>query len=138
MTTSIKPEAVKTGDEVKVTFKDNLSHFVSGKVIAVATYDVAKSMNTDLAARHSSIQALVAKQGAILRAVTEETFLIIDTGDARPTVVAFDWIPANGLELIERGATFRIKILNSSRSEADKALAILRQNGLACQLDVLY
>lgn len=136
MTTVIRADEAKMGDEVKITLRDNLKHFIVGRVIAIAKYDIAKSMNTDLAARHASIQSLAASTGDILPAVTEETFLILDVGDVRPTVAAYDWIFS--IELVEKGATFKIKLLNSSRAEADKAVAILRQNNIACQLDIVY
>ena len=136
MTTVIRADEAKMGDEVKITLRDNLKHFIVGRVIAIAKYDIAKSMNTDLAARHASIQSLSASTGDTLPAVTEETFLILDVGDVRPTVAAYDWIFS--IELVEKGATFKIKLLNSSRAEADKAVAILRQNNIACQLDIVY
>ena len=135
---TITASAVKTGDNVRVTLIDNLQHTVNGAVIAIATYDVAKSMQTDLAARHAAIQAYVSglPYGEPLPEVTEEQFLIINTGSIRPTVVAFDWIEQ--IELVERGATYRIKLLNSSKADADKAVAILRANNISCQIDVMY
>lgn len=135
---TVTASSVKTGDNVRVTLIDNLQHTVNGSVIAIATYDVAKSMQTDLAARHAAIQAYVSglPYGDPLPEVTEEKFLIINTGSVRPTVVAFDWIEQ--IELVERGATYRIKLLNSSKADADKAVAILRANNISCQIDVLY
>ena len=135
---TVTASSVKTGDNVRVTLIDNLQHTVNGSVIAIATYDVEKSMQTDLAARHAGIQAYVSglPYGEPLPEVTEEKFLIINTGSVRPTVVAFDWIEQ--IELVERGATYRIKLLNSSKADADKAVAILRANNISCQIDVLY
>ena len=135
---TVTASSVKTGDNVRVTLIDNLQHTVNGSVIAIATYDVAKSMQTDLAARHAAIQTYVSglPYGEPLPEVTEEKFLIINTGSVRPTVVAFDWIEQ--IELVERGATYRIKLLNSSKADADKAVAILRANNISCQIDVLY
>lgn len=135
---SITPSTAKTGDNVRVTLIDNLQHTVNGTVIAIATYDVAKSMHTDLASRHAAIQSYISglANNEPLPEVTEEKFLIINTGSVRPTVIAFDWIEQ--IELIERGATYRIKLLNSTKSDADKAVAILRANNISCQIDVLY
>ena len=134
---SIKPATAKTGDNVRITLLDNLQHTTNGIVMAIATYDVAKSMQADLPARHSAIQAYqVGIGGRVLPEVTEEKFLILNTGSVRPTVVAFDWIER--IELVERGATYRIKLLNSTKADADTAIAILRANNIACQLDITY
>lgn len=134
---SITAATAKTGDNVRVTLIDNLQHTVNGSVIAIATYDVAKSMQTDLSARHAAIQAYEVSLGnEPLPEITEEKFLIINTGSVRPTVVAFDWIEQ--IELIERGATYRVKLFNSSKADADAAIAILRANNIACQLDITY
>ena len=134
---TITPATAKTGDNVRVTLVDNLQHTVNGTVIAIATYDVAKSMQTDLPARHAAIQAYkVSLNGTTLPEITEEQFLILDTGSVRPTVVAYDWIEQ--IELVERGATYRIKLLNTTKADADAAVAILRANNIACQLDITY
>lgn len=136
---SILASAVKTGDNIKVTLLDNLAHVINGSVIALATYDVAKSMQSDLPARHAAIQAYEVSLGHNpLPEITEEKFFILNTGGIRPTVIAFDWIAEGGLELVERGATYKIKLLNTSKADADAAIAILRANNIACQLDVLY
>lgn len=136
-TSIVSPKDVTTGSTVQVTIADAPQQVVTGTVIAVATYDVAKSMNTDLPAKHAAIQALSVNSGAnVLPEIQDETFFILNTGGTRPVVVAFDWILK--LELVEKGANYRIKLLNCSKADADKAIAILRANNLACQLDVLY
>ena len=133
----ITAATAKTGDNVRITLLDNLQHTINGTVIAVATYDVAKSMQTDLPSRHAAIQSYqVSLNGNPLPEITEEKFLILNTGGIRPTVVAYDWIEQ--IELIERGATYRIKLFNSTKADADAAVAILRANNIACQLDVTY
>ena len=136
-TSIVSPKDVTTGSTVQVTIADAPQQVVTGTVIAVATYDVAKSMNADLPSKHAAIQAISVNNGAnVLPEVDDETFFILDTGGTRPVVVAFDWILK--LELVEKGANYRIKLLNCSKADADKAIAILRANNMACQLDVLY
>ena len=133
----ITPDLAKTNSNVSITLIDNPSHAINGTVIAVATYDVAKAMQTDLAAKHAAIQSFCVETGKEpLPEVTAEQFLILDIGGIRPTVVAFDWIMQ--IEVIERGATYKIKLLNTTKEKADEAIAILRAKNIACQLDVIY
>ena len=133
----ITPELATTNSNVSMTLIDNPSHAINGTVIAIATYDVAKAMQTDLAAKHAAIQSFCIETGKNpLPEVTAEQFLILDTGGIRPTVVAFDWIVQ--IEMIERGATYKIKLLNATKEKADEAIAILRAKNIACQLDVVY
>lgn len=136
-TSIVSPKDVTTGSTIRATIADAPQQSITGTVIAVATYDVAKSINTDLPARHAAIQSLAVNSGAeVMPEITDETFFIVNSGGTRPVVIAFDWIIK--LELVEKGATYRIKLLNCSKADADKALAILRANNMACQLDVLY
>ena len=133
----ITPELAKTGNNVTLTLIDNPYHAINGTVTAIATYDVAKAMQTDLAAKHAAIQSYCVETGKDpLPEVTAEQFLILDVGGIRPTVVAFDWIVQ--IELVERGATYKIKLLNTSKEKADEAIALLRAKNIACQLDVVY
>ena len=133
----ITPDLAKTNSNVSITLIDNPSHAINGTVTAIATYDVAKAMQTDLAAKHAAIQSYCVETGKEpLPEVTAEQFLILDTGGIRPTVVAFDWIVQ--IEMIERGATYKIKLLNTTKEKADEAIAILRAKNIACQLDVVY
>ena len=139
MSSSVAPGAVKIGDYIKLSILDDTSVVYSGKVLAIAKYPVARSMGSDIAARHEEVRsAITATGGTALDDITDQDFIILDTGESLPTVIAFQWIQGNSVEIIELGSTYMIKLLNCSKDLAEEAVAILRSNGISCKLNVLY
>ncbi len=136
---TIPLSSIKTGDSIKLTVLDDTTQFIIGVVQAVATYDVAKSMQTDLAARHASMQAKAQNpetgNGVILKDITDDTFFILDAGGTRPTVIAFSWI--KDIAYVEKGSTYLVKLINCTKKQAEQGIAILRANGIACTLDTI-
>ena len=140
MGSKVTPAAVKVGDYVQFSILDDASITYSGKVVGVASYAVAKSMGTDLAARHEDIRAAATSKGITedLDSIVDQQFIIVDIGDVRPLVVAYGWIQDGVVEIIELGSTYTIKLLNCSKDKAQEALNLLRANGISCKLNVLY
>ena len=139
MASSVAPSEVRVGDNVKVVVLDDTSIAYTGKVIGIASYPAAKSMGSDIAARHEQVKsAITATGGGTIADILDQKFLILDTGSTMPTVIAFDWIQDNEVELIEMGATYTIKLLNSSKEKAEEAVAILRANSISCKLNTTY
>ena len=139
MASSVTPAAVKVGDYVKFVILGEASVAYSGKVVGVASYDVAKSMGSDLAAKHEEVRAAAtAARKADLVSIIDQQFLIVDIGDVRPLVVAFEWIDNGQVEIIELGATYTIKLLNCSKEKAQEAVNLLRANSISCKLNILY
>ena len=139
MASIVTPNEIKIGDWVKLTILDDLSITYSGKVIGVANYPVAKSMGSDLVARHEQVRSSLANLGQTnLEDIVDQKFLIIDTDDVAPKVVAFGWIKDNAVELIAPGSTYTITLLNCSQPKAEEALRILRANQISCKLNTIY
>jgi len=139
MAASTAPSSVKVGDHIKFSIADDSVNVYTGTVVGVASFQVAKSMGTDLAARHEQVRAaLTAQDKSDISSVVDQQFLIVDIGDIRPLVIAFEWITGGAVEVIELGATYTIKLVNTSKEKAQEALNILRANGISCKLNVLY
>ena len=135
----VTPSEIKIGDIVKITVLDDESITYSGKVLGISTYMVAKSMGSDLAARHEQVRSKLVGLGIMsLADIVNQKFLIIDTVEPLPLVVAFEWIKDNAVELIELGATYTIKLINCSKDKAEEAVRILRANNVSCKLNVIH
>ena len=130
--TSITFGEVKTGQKVKLTERDNTSNAIIGVVQAIANYNVAKAMQTDIASKHAAMQATA---NGTLTDIIYDTFLILDIGGIRPIVVAKSWIVDGTLQLIEKGSTYRIKLIGT-KEQAEQAIAILRASNIVCSLEV--
>jgi hypothetical protein len=124
---------VKVGDNISLSTKDSVAIAIEGMVIAKATYEVAKSMNTDLAAKHAAMQAALGGTGNF-KDITDNLFLIIDTGGTRPKVVAEDWIYGSIIQT-DSVSSHRIKLLNCDKQRTQEAINILRANNFSCVLD---
>ena len=129
---------LKPGDKVRF-FVFDTNNVITGTVQAIANYTVAKAMQTDIAARHASMQAANISNKSISEInIIDDTFLILDVGETRPTVIARSWINTEvGIELVDNCADYRIILKNCTKSDAIKALHILRANSIACSFDVL-
>ena len=139
MSSSKAPSAVKVGDYVKLTMLDDRSVSYSGKVIAVSNFSVARSLGTDIVAKHAQIKSSITTvSGDPIDDVTDQMFLVLETDDTMPLVVAYQWIAGNSVEVIELGSTYTIKLLNASKELAEEAVAILRSNGISCKLNIVY
>ena len=139
MSSSKAPSSVKVGDYVKLTLLDDRSVSYSGKVIAVSNFSVARSLGSDIVARHEQIKSSITTvSGDSIDDVTDQMFLVIQTDDTMPLVVAYQWIAGNSVEVIELGSTYNIKLLNASKELAEEAVSVLRSNGISCKLNVVY
>ncbi len=119
--------------KLKVHSRTNDETYI-GTVTGQANYDVAMSMGSDLAARHEEIRdILLSASGKTLQDLSTEKFLILDIGELRPLVVAYDWIDGQ-VEVIEKGQTVVIELIDATMSDANLALSVLRQHGLACRI----
>jgi len=130
-------KTVQTGDRISFYVYDS-SVEITGTVQAVANYAIARSMNTDLAAKHAKIQSIIAATGEVPNEVTDETFFILDTGGTRPTVVAMSWIVNGVVEHVVQGSNYTIKLINCTKAKAELALDILRRANIACSLSIQY
>jgi len=139
MPSTIQPNEAKVGDFIKFTVLDDATITYSGTVIGIANYSVAKSLGSDIAARHENVRAALTASGSSdIANVIDQNFLVVDVGSTMPQVIAFEWISDNKVELIELGSTYTIKLLNCSKEKAEEAVAILRANGIGCKLNILY
>jgi len=119
--------------KIKVHSRTNDETYI-GTITGLANYDVAMSMGSDLAARHEEIRDIIlSTTGDDLQDLSTEKFLILDIGELRPLVVAYDWIDGQ-IEVIEKGQTIAIELIDATMSDANLALSVLRQHGLACRI----
>ena len=119
--------------KIKVHSRTNDETYI-GTITGLANYDVAMSMGSDLAARHEEIRDIIlSTSGKTLQDLSTEKFLILDIGELRPLVVAYDWLDGQ-IEVIEKGQTIVIELIDASMSDANLALSVLRQHGLACRI----
>jgi hypothetical protein len=119
--------------KIKVHSRTNDETYI-GTITGLANYDVAMSMGSDLAARHEEIRDIIlSTTGDDLQDLSTEKFLILDIGELRPLVVAYDWIDGQ-IEVIEKGQTIVIELIDATMSDANLALSVLRQHGLACRI----
>ena len=119
--------------KIKVHSRTNDETYI-GTITGLANYDVAMSMGSDLAARHEEIRDIIlSTSGKTLQDLSTEKFLILDIGELRPLVVAYDWIDGQ-VEVIEKGQTVVIELIDATMSDANLALSVLRQHGLACRI----
>ena len=106
----------------------------AGVVIGIADYSTAMSVGSDLAARHEEVRSvLLSVNGKTLPDISTEKFLVVDIGELRPLVVAYDWIDGQ-LEVVEKGQTIVIELIDATAADAALAMSVLRQHGLACNL----
>ena len=128
---------MKPGDRVKFFVNDSFN-VITGKVLAIANYDVAKAMQVDIAARHASIQAAdIENNRAKTTNVIDDVFVILDVGETRPTVIEKSWISDKGIYLVDKCSDYKIVLKNCTKKEAIEALNLLRINNIACSFDVL-
>ena len=119
--------------KIKVHSRTNDETYI-GTITGLANYDVAMSMGSDLAARQEEVRdILLSSSGTTLPDLSTEKFLILDTGELRPLVVAYDWLDGQ-IEVIEKGKIIVIELIDASMSDASLAVSVLRQHGLACRI----
>ena len=126
---------VKLGNRVKLHILSSSSTpAITGKVLGIGDFSVAKSMGTDIASQHEEIRKIrISLEGTTLPDITDEKFLILDVQEDRPKVVAFDWI-AGDIELIDKGGTYLVELRDSTAEAAQFAVNLLRSNGISCNL----
>ena len=130
-------EEVKIGDYISLSTKDSVAVAIEGTVLAKAKYEVAKSMNIDIASKHAAVQAAAQAADptkATFNDITDNLFLIIDTGGTRPRVIAEDWIYGS-ISKIDSASSHRIKLLSCNKKTAQDAINLLRSHNFACTLD---
>jgi hypothetical protein len=135
---SVSFKELKPGDKIKFFVLDT-NNVITGTVQAIANYSVAKSMQTDIASRHASMQAVRITNNTISEInIIDETFIILDVGETRPSVIAQSWINyEEGIHRLDKCADYKIVLKNCTKSEAAKALNILRANSIPCSFDPL-
>ena len=129
---------VRPGDKIKFFVLDT-NNVITGTVQAVANYSVAKAMQTDIASRHASMQAANIKNDMIGEInIVDDLFIILDVGETRPSVIARSWINTSiGIQRIDQCADYKIVLKNCTKSDAVKALHMLRANNIPCSFDPL-
>lgn len=129
---------IKPGIKVKFFVLDT-TNVITGTVQAVATYSVAKSMQTDIAARHASMQAASIKNNMIGEInIVDDLFVILDIGESRPLVIARSWINTEiGIHRVDQCGDYKIILKNCTKSDATRALHILRASNIPCSFDPL-
>lgn len=130
------PIVVKIGDQVKFTVKDiNDTTQYLGKVVAIVDYQSAKAYS-DIDVIH---QAML-QNDATLDNPELMRYLVIECYDGVRRPFAFQpdgknsWFNNNTLEIVELGGEYKIKLYNSSETDATLAIRILREHGFTCQL----
>ena len=133
---------LKPGDKIKFFVLDT-KNVILGTVKAIASYDIAKAMQTDIASRHASMQAAATQLESTdsrvnigLLNIIDDNFIILDVGETRPTVVAKSWIYGD-IHRIDRCDDYTIVLRNCTKATAIKALNKLRADGIACSFENL-
>ena len=114
-----------------VEFRTKAPHDMNlhqGTVVGVVTYSLAKNVS-DVAGYHAE----VAKVETGIASVDLMEFIVIRK-DQEEYAFAADWIEAPTFRQVDPGATYTIEIYNTSLTDAQNALKLLRDNNFASSL----
>lgn len=99
----------------------------TGTVDLLGNYATAK-MFGDVDAAHLDMVAVA----PTLPDPVNSNYFVVTCHDGKRRPFAYGWIANGSVELIEAGATHRIRLYNASDAKLAEAISTLRQNGFDC------
>lgn len=136
-TTIISPDTLKVGEYVSFTcFHPTDQQVYEGKIVGIASYDIAKNIEADLIPYYREVAKVVTD----LAPYSTLKYLVLQYSNGDPdqvlTIVrACDWIDPASVTVIDPDASFDIRIYNRKEDlDAQQVLDLLKSHGYTCSL----